>query len=407
MFVNYKLKDDILYLEIDINYEFGSFSNKNKNIFEEIKDYISKLNLKNKFNKIIITCSGIVIGSLIFFSDNKSISNDNMKYVPNIDNNVTINVENKDTVNIENEIVNETVVENNTSNIDYSNNNEVSNTNYTYEENNDYIETPSYETMITVYRSNGDVITIPLEEYIIGVVASEMPASFNSEALKAGAVASRTYALKAKDTGKILTDTVSTQGYIDQDQMMNKWGSSYDYYYNKIKDAVYATKGEYLTYNGYYIEALYHSTNNGKTESSLDVFGNYYPYLVSVTSEFDKSASSYLREITMDINDVSSRLGINLNNDSIIEVLSYTDGNNIKEISIDGKIFTGKNIRELLKIRSADFDINISNNIVTITTRGYGHGVGLSQYGANGMANAGYSYIDILYHYYPNTYLSN
>ena len=409
MFINYKLKDDILYLEIDINYDFGNFNNKNKNIFEELKSFINKLNLKNKFDKIVITCGGIVIGSLIFFSNNKNISSDSMRYVPNFNNDVTITVDNKNIT--ETEIIdNEIPVENNT-NIESNTNNNYNDTTYQYEENinmqDNYTEPISYENMVTIYRSNGEVITIPIEEYIIGVLASEMPASFNSETLKAGAVAARTYALKAKDTGKTLTDTVSTQGYIDQNQMQNKWGSSFDYYYNKIKDAVYATKGEYLAYNGYYIEALYHSTNNGKTESSLDVFGNYYPYLVSVTSEFDKNASSYLRETTMDINNVSSRLGINLNNDSVIEILSYTDGNNIKEISIDGKIFTGKNIRELLALRSADFDISINNNIVNITTRGYGHGVGLSQYGANGMANAGYSYRDILYHYYPGTYISN
>ena len=109
----------------------------------------------------------------------------------------------------------------------------------------------------------------------------------------------------------------------------------------------------------------------------------------------------------MDINDVSSRLGINLNNDSIIEILSYTDGNNIREININGNIFTGRNVRELLGLRSADFDISIENNTVNITTRGFGHGVGMSQYGANAMANNGYSYQDILYHYYPGVYISN
>ena len=421
MFTNYKLKNNILYLEIDVNYEFGHFEYKKKNIIDEINEYIQKLNLKDKFNKIIITCGGIIIGSIIFFSNSKKINSDNVRYVPNIENNINLVLEDKNENITKEEIItdNENIntVENNSITINNNINNiesSVDYSNYGYQESinnsNNNIETipsVSNDIMITIYRSNGDIITIPIEEYVIGVLAAEMPASFNVEALKAGAVTARTYALKAKDTGKTLTDTVSTQSYIDQSQMQNKWGSSYDYYYNKIKDAVYSTKGEYLTYDGYYIEALYHSTNNGKTESSLDVFGNYYPYLISVTSEFDKNASSYLREITMDINDVSTKLGINLNNDSIIEILSYTDGNNIKEINIDGNTFTGKKIRELLGLRSTDFDINIDNNTVYITTRGYGHGVGLSQYGANGMANAGYNYVDILYHYYPNTYISN
>ena len=243
-------------------------------------------------------------------------------------------------------------------------------------------------------------------DYLIGVVSSEMPASFNLEALKAQSVLARTYALKAKQTGKKLTDTVSTQSYIDIDQMKNKWGNSFNTYYNKIKNAVENTNGEYLSYNGNYIEALYHSTNNGKTESSLDVFGNYYPYLISVSSEYDKNSSSYLRTINMPLDTISNKLGLSLNNDSVISILSYTDGGNIKEININGNNFSGKKVRELLGLRSADFDISISDNNANITTRGYGHGVGMSQYGANGMANAGYSYKDILSHYYPGTTLT-
>lgn len=161
-----------------------------------------------------------------------------------------------------------------------------------------------------------------------------------------------------------------------------------------------STNGKYLSYNGNYIEALYHSTNNGKTESSFDVFGNYYPYLISVTSDYDKNASSYLRSVNFDFDTVSNKLGTNLNNDSIINIISYTDGGNIKEININGNIYSGKKIRELLGLRSADFDINIENNSIHI------HGVGMSQYGANGMANNGYNYIDILVHYYPGTILN-
>ena len=165
------------------------------------------------------------------------------------------------------------------------------------------------------------------------------------------------------------------------------------------------TSKEYLSYDNDYIEALYHSTNNGKTESSLDVFGNYYPYLISVTSELDKQASSYLRTTTIPIQTINEKLNININKDSNIQVLSYTDGGNIKEISIDEKIFNGRKFRETLGLRSADFDITVNDNDVSITTRGYGHGVGMSQYGANLMANNNYSYKDILSHYYPGTQL--
>ena len=150
---------------------------------------------------------------------------------------------------------------------------------------------------------------------------------------------------------------------------------------------------------------MYHSTNNGRTESSLDVFGNYYPYLISVTSDYDKSASSYLREINIDFNTISNKLGINFNNSTIIEILEYTDGGNIKTINIGDKTYTGRQVRELLGLRSADFDIKINDGSASFITRGFGHGVGMSQYGANGMANAGYNYKDILSHYYPGTNL--
>lgn len=409
MFDNYIVKNETLYIDLNINYDFGNFKNTKTNFKKELKKFLNSL--KINFNKIVLTCSGIIIGSIILTNNN---FNDevSMKYVPNIDTKIPYiahydNEEKTDDNITVNSNVNETTKNVNNSqniskNIEKSVNTEYSNIDNTSTNN----TTNSSVSKITVYRSNGIVINLNMTDYLIGVVSSEMPASFNFEALKAQSVLARTYALKAKQTGKKLTDTVSTQSYIDIDQMKNKWGNSFNTYYNKIKNAVENTNGEYLSYNGNYIEALYHSTNNGKTESSLDVFGNYYPYLISVSSEYDKNASSYLRTINMPIDTISNKLGLSLNNDSVINILSYTDGGNIKEININGNNFSGKKVRELLGLRSADFDISISDNNANITTRGYGHGVGMSQYGANGMANAGYNYKDILSHYYPGTTLT-
>ena len=409
MFDSYIVKNETLYIDLNINYDFGNFKNTKTNFKKELKKFLN--NLKINFNKIVLTCSGIIIGSIILTNNN--FNNEvSMKYVPNIDTRIPYithygNEEILDDNIIVNNDVNETTKNVNNSqniskNVEKSVNIEHINTNNTSSNN----TTNSSVSEITVYRSNGSVINLNMTDYLIGVVSSEMPASFNFEALKAQSVLARTYALKAKQTGKKLTDTVSTQSYIDIDQMKNKWGNSFNTYYNKIKNAVENTNGEYLSYNGNYIEALYHSTNNGKTESSLDVFGNYYPYLISVSSEYDKNASSYLRTINMPLDTISNKLGLSLNNDSVISILSYTDGGNIKEININGNNFSGKKVRELLGLRSADFDISISDNNANITTRGYGHGVGMSQYGANGMANAGYSYKDILSHYYPGTTLT-
>lgn len=409
MFDSYIVKNETLYIDLNINYDFGNFKNTKTNFKKELKKFLNSL--KINFNKIVLTCSGIIIGSIIITNNN---FNDevSMKYIPNIDTRIPYiaHYDNEEKINdniIINNDVNETTENvNNSQNIsksiEKSVNIEYDNTDNT----NTYNTTNSSVSEITVYRSNGSVINLNMTDYLIGVVSSEMPASFNLEALKAQSVLARTYALKTKQTGKKLTDTVNTQSYIDIDQMKNKWGNSFNTYYNKIKNAVENTNGEYLSYNGNYIETLYHSTNNGKTESSLDVFGNYYPYLISVSSEYDKNASSYLRTINMPLDTISNKLGLSLNNDSVISILSYTDGGNIKEININGNNFSGKKVRELLGLRSADFDISISDNNANITTRGYGHGVGMSQYDANGMANAGYGYKDILSHYYPGTTLT-
>lgn len=408
MFDSYIVKNETLYIDLNINYEFGNFRNTKTSFKNELKKFLN--NLKINFNKIVLTCSGVIIGSIILTNNN--FNNEvSMKYVPNIDTSIPYithydSEKKDDNISVNND-VNET-----TKNV---NNGQIINNNVEKSVNTEYINvdntstnktTKSSVSEITIYRSNGSVINLNMTDYLIGVVSSEMPASFNLEALKAQSVLARTYALKAKQTGKKLTDTVSTQSYIDIDQMKNKWGNSFNTYYNKIKNAVENTNGEYLSYNGNYIEALYHSTNNGKTESSLDVFGNYYPYLISVSSEYDKNASSYLRTINMPLDTISNKLGLSLNNNSVISILSYTDGGNIKEININGNNFSGKKVRELLGLRSADFDISISDNNANITTRGYGHGVGMSQYGANGMANAGYSYKDILSHYYPGATLT-
>jgi len=409
MFDNYIVKNETLYIDLNINYDFGNFKNTKTNFKKELKKFLNSL--KINFNKIVLTCSGVIIGSIILTNNN---FNDevSMKYVPNIDTRIPYiahydNEEKTDDNIIVNNDVNEVKENvNNSQNISKSVEKSVNIEHTNADNTNVNNTTNSSVSEITVYRSNGSVINLNMTDYLIGVVSSEMPASFNLEALKAQSVLARTYALKAKQTGKKLTDTVSTQSYIDIDQMKNKWGKSFNTYYNKIKNAVENTNGEYLSYNGNYIEALYHSTNNGKTESSLDVFGNYYPYLISVSSEYDKNASSYLRTISMPLDTISNKLGLSLNNDSVINILSYTDGGNIKEININGNNFSGKKVRELLGLRSADFDISISDNNANITTRGYGHGVGMSQYGANGMANAGYGYKDILSHYYPGTTLT-
>jgi stage II sporulation protein D len=181
---------------------------------------------------------------------------------------------------------------------------------------------------------------------------------------------------------------------------------SFDYIKIKTKQESDLTK-KYLfeLTDGNYIEAVYHSTSNGRTEDSSNVWGNSYPYLVSVDSLYDNTNPSFSISKSFSYSYLSSKLGIGVNSSSEFNILGYTSGGRVSSISIDGNQFSGVSFRSMLGLRSADFDIVKNDDGVVITTRGYGHGVGMSQYGANGMGKAGYSYQDILLHYYPGVSL--
>ena len=253
---------------------------------------------------------------------------------------------------------------------------------------------------INLRLNNGSVVSIALEDYVIGVVGSEMPALFNSETLKAQAVCARTFALKKSSTGATLTATTADQVYKTNDELKAMWGSSYNTYYNKVKNAVLATSGEVMTYGGSYIDAVYFSTSNGRTEDSVYVWNYSAPYLKSVESKWDVGTKFFDATKTFSKEELSSKLGVNVTSVSDIVINSKTTGDRVNRVVIAGKEFTGVKIRTLLGLRSADFTVSESGNSIIFKTKGWGHGVGMSQYGANGMANAGYNYSQILKHYY-------
>lgn len=247
-----------------------------------------------------------------------------------------------------------------------------------------------------------DIKELPLEEYIIGVVAGEMPASFADEALKAQAIASRTYALykKSRSNGVYdLTNTTNNQVYIDIAEMKNKWGGEFEKYYDKIKACVEETEGKVLTYNGDLIEAFYFAMSGGVTQEASSVFNESREYLKRVESKYDNSSLKNY-EVTVDVpkQEFASSLGLTCT-DPVIDYINANEDGYVQTISVCSKEFKGTNFRTLLGLRSTNLKIEIAKD-VKITTFGYGHGVGLSQYGANGYANAGYSYEDILKHYY-------
>ena len=264
------------------------------------------------------------------------------------------------------------------------------------------------EKVVKLLDSN-NILTLSLEDYVLGVVACEMPASYEIEALKAQAVASRTYALEKMNGNNIydLENSTNNQCYHDKNKLKEKWGNNYNKYYDKIKEAIDETNNEYMTYEGNIIKAFYFSTSNGYTENVKDVFGSELDYLISVDSSWDRNNKNFEKTIELSIKDFLNKLNIIDNEIKNIGIVERTSSNRIKTIVINNQKFKGTEFRKLLGLRSTDASIEIKDNKVYITTRGYGHGVGLSQYGSNEMAKQGYTYYEILKYYYKNIEINN
>ncbi len=254
-------------------------------------------------------------------------------------------------------------------------------------------------------NSTGNIDVVPIEEYIVGVVSGEVPISFEMDALKAQAVAARSYVLKQLEYNKNkdydVVDTVMNQVYLDSDQLKNRWGNDYESNLNKAKAAVLETKGEYLDCNGSVVEALFFSTSTGYTENSGEVFPTQQPYLKSVASMWDADVSPVFNDyFHFSLADFYRLLGVEYRDNVYVEVISTTSTGRIKQIKINNKVFSGDQVQYLLGLRSTFFTITQNGNSVDINTKGFGHGVGMSQYGAEGMALNGYKYDEILKYYY-------
>ena len=260
-------------------------------------------------------------------------------------------------------------------------------------------------SVVRVKRENGNIDRVFFEEYVKGVLAGEMPTSFDLEALKAQAVAARSYVLKKMEQNKEqdydVVDTVMNQVYLDDATLKEKWKDKYEEKNNKIKQAIVETKGEYMTYNNEVIEAFFFSTSTGKTENSGEVFQTQLPYLKSVDSAWDEEVSPvFSQDNNLSLEEFYQKLNIEYNPNLKIEITKTTSTGRIKELKINDHQFKANDIYQKLNLRSTFFDIKQKDNQVEITTKGYGHGVGMSQYGALAMAKKGYKYQDILKYYY-------
>lgn len=265
---------------------------------------------------------------------------------------------------------------------------------------------------VRVKREEKDMIEkINLEDYVIGVVSGEMPISFLEEALKAQAVCARSYVLRKMEQNKEkeydVVDTISNQVYQDNEELKEKWGNNYEKNYQKLKKIVEETKGEYLTYQGKIIETFFFSTSNGHTENSEEVFSKALPYLRSVESTWDEEVSPVFNsKIEMSLSDFYTKLNLPYQKNLSYEVLEKTESGSVKKIKINGIEYKGTTVRSKLGIRSTYFEFIVNGSNVEIITKGYGHGVGMSQYGALAMAKKGDNYEKILKYYYQGVEIS-
>ena len=351
MFYKYLLVSEqntpILYLYVNDNFEFAKDqeSSATTNIYQKTKNYLVRTNIPFKGDKICFVKNCIIIGS-IYLSD-----------------------------------------------YDFLHNRPV-----------EIIEAATSDKLIDLEKSSGIIERLKLEEYVFGVVSGEMPAIFHEESLKAQAVIARTYALKRLSRNLPIKNFNSTQIYRDHSYLKEIWGTHYEKYRAKIIKAIHDTKDEVIKFDGDYIDAYYHLASNGQTEDSRNVLKLAYPYLVSVPSSWDVKEEKVSRRIVP--NDYLSKLlNTKITKNTTVDIIMKTIGHRVKYIKFGDKVFDGLILSNRLGLNSNDFTVSIENEYTTFTTYGHGHGLGLSKYGAEAMARAGYHYKQIISHYYPNTYI--
>lgn len=273
-------------------------------------------------------------------------------------------------------------------------------------------EVQKTQKQIKVKSTDGTVAEMDLDDYLTGVVLAEMPVSFELEAQKAQAVVARTFTLKSEGSGKhtdaaVCTDSTCCQAYISLEDYLAQGGSQEGI--DRIRSAVEATSGQVLTYEGELIEATYFSCSGGSTEDAVAVWGTDVPYLRATDSPGEENAAHYTDTVTFTLEEFASALAMDLKGDpeSWLGQVTYTAGGGVDTMVIGGVTFKGTALRKILGLRSTAFTMTAGGDSITVTTRGYGHRVGMSQYGADAMAVTGSAYDEILAHYYQGTSLVN
>lgn len=258
------------------------------------------------------------------------------------------------------------------------------------------------------------VVNLSLEEYCVGVLAGEMPASFESEALKAQAMAARTFTVRqylamGKHDGKaaVCTDYHCCQAWQSDEALREKWGEHYEENLTKIRRAVADTEGMIITYENEPISAVYHSTCGDKTENAGDYWQSDVPYLKSVACGYDGDAPKLHTEAFFSYGDLAKRLGVREEAVAAMAPIAYSDSGRVKDVAVGEKHMSGVDLREQLQLASTNFTIEKKEGGIAFQVQGYGHGVGLCQYGANGMAKAGFTGEEIVKRYYTGVEIQN
>ena len=273
-----------------------------------------------------------------------------------------------------------------------------------------------YNTVKVLHTKTGSVENLNLDEYLYGVVSAEMPASFEKEALKSQSIVARTYTIYKiiHNAGKhqeadICDDSGCCQAWISKEDRLNKWDEKErKSNWNKIVSAVKETKGKIITYNGEPINAFFHSNSGGSTEAPINVWGGSgYPYLQTVQTSGEEAYTQYKSEVNMQKQELIDKIkskyqdfSINFEEENAIQILEYTKGNRVKTIKIGNKNLSGVEVRSIFGLKSANFGVKIDGDNIIFSVIGYGHGVGMSQTGADSLAKQGKNCEEIITHFY-------
>lgn len=275
-------------------------------------------------------------------------------------------------------------------------------------------QTQKDDSISVFITADNSVDVMDMRDYIIGTVAAEVPASYETEAIKAQALAAITFAEYRKNIGGdnsidgavISDDSSQHQGYISVDEMKNRWGEAFDSYYAKISSAVDDVLDKVITYDGEPIMAAYHAISSGKTESADVMWGSDVPYLRCVDSQWDTDSTRYESSVVISADELADIMGVDVS-DVYVKTKSTSPSGTVLEIEICSVSMTGMEARELLGLRSPAFTVIKESGEYIFTSKGYGHGVGMSQNGADCMARDGYTYDEIIKHYYNGVEIEN